>query len=208
MGKWTVYKHTLPDGRVYIGITSLPPEERWNKGFGYLQQRHFFRLIVEVGWNNIKHEIIASNISENTARMIEKELISQEKSNAINIQHHTGVDLSWTEMPVCADDLPDRKAKFRNMSDRWLDKVRYEGTPPYDWDIDDDHIDFKYLIDEGEVCSHMVIRVSIPEDVTYRGLYDYLYWKLDFKTSIVVGKVKASREIMSIVMNRVSEVAI
>ena len=33
---WTVYKHTFPDGKVYIGITGMKPEKRWSDGHGYL----------------------------------------------------------------------------------------------------------------------------------------------------------------------------
>lgn len=51
MDNWTVYKHTLPDGKVYIGITSLSPKERWDDGFGYLKQHSFFKYIVKFGWD-------------------------------------------------------------------------------------------------------------------------------------------------------------
>lgn len=30
--KYVVYKHTCPNGKVYIGITSQKPEHRWKKG--------------------------------------------------------------------------------------------------------------------------------------------------------------------------------
>ena len=32
MGLYSVYKHTAPNGKVYIGITSRKPEYRWNNG--------------------------------------------------------------------------------------------------------------------------------------------------------------------------------
>lgn len=28
---WSVYRHTFPDGKVYIGKTQERPEERWGK---------------------------------------------------------------------------------------------------------------------------------------------------------------------------------
>ena len=33
---WTVYKHTSPSNKVYIGITSREPKLRWDNGNGYL----------------------------------------------------------------------------------------------------------------------------------------------------------------------------
>lgn len=32
---YCVYKHTTPNGKVYIGITSKNPLKRWNNGIGY-----------------------------------------------------------------------------------------------------------------------------------------------------------------------------
>lgn len=33
VNKWTVYRHTSPSGKVYIGITSQNVERRWNSGW-------------------------------------------------------------------------------------------------------------------------------------------------------------------------------
>ena len=35
---YTVYKHTSPSGKVYIGITGKKVEERWEYGYGYRKQ--------------------------------------------------------------------------------------------------------------------------------------------------------------------------
>lgn len=32
---WVVYKHTFPNGKVYIGITGQEPYKRWKYGNGY-----------------------------------------------------------------------------------------------------------------------------------------------------------------------------
>ena len=52
---YTVYKHTSPSGKVYIGVTSLRPKERWSGGAGYVKNKHFYRAIKKYGWENIKH---------------------------------------------------------------------------------------------------------------------------------------------------------
>lgn len=181
MGNWTVYKHTLPDGRVYIGITALSPNDRWRNGFGYITQHSFFKHIVEVGWSNIKHEIIASGITEKTARLLEKNLIMQFKEQAINKQHHFKITpISWTHLPIINDEIRDRKIKFRGMNDCWLDRVRYENTIPFDWVIYDTYIEFRYAIDNSSELYYVTVEVDIPNNITYSKLFSYLD-DLDFE---------------------------
>lgn len=55
---YTVYKHTAPNGKVYIGITGRKPEQRWENGNGCKRNKHFYSAIKKYGWDNIKHEII------------------------------------------------------------------------------------------------------------------------------------------------------
>ena len=40
--KYVVYKHTSPNGLVYIGITCQRPTRRWNGGNGYSYNHHFY----------------------------------------------------------------------------------------------------------------------------------------------------------------------
>lgn len=79
MSKYTVYKHTCPNSKVYIGITQQVAEKRWLNGNGYKKQI-FYRAIKKYGWDNIKHEILYSNISEKEAKEKEIELISKYNS--------------------------------------------------------------------------------------------------------------------------------
>lgn len=84
-----VYKHTFPNGKVYIGITSLKPEHRWNNGKGYLKktkddkydQPLIAYAINKYGWDNIEHEILFKGLSKKAAELKEIELISQYKSD-------------------------------------------------------------------------------------------------------------------------------
>jgi predicted GIY-YIG superfamily endonuclease len=39
--KFVLYKHTCPNGKVYIGITCQKPQIRWNYGKGYQKNKHF-----------------------------------------------------------------------------------------------------------------------------------------------------------------------
>ena len=87
---YTVYMHTSPSGKRYIGITSTLIEERWRNGRGYLykhknkdeyKQPAFAHAILKYGWDNIKHEIIASNLTKDEAEQREIDLISYYHSN-------------------------------------------------------------------------------------------------------------------------------
>lgn len=73
--EFCVYRHTSPSGKIYIGITSLTPERRWNKGVGYKSQPYFYNAILKYGWDNIKHEILYSNLTYDEACSWEKYLI-------------------------------------------------------------------------------------------------------------------------------------
>ena len=72
---YTVYKHTSPSGKVYIGITCQKPEDRWKNGYGYREQQKFFNAICKYGWENIQHEILFTELTKEEAEQKEIELI-------------------------------------------------------------------------------------------------------------------------------------
>lgn len=79
--RYIVYKHTAPNGKVYIGITGFDPEYRWlNNGRGYKKQSLFFNAIIKYGWINFKHEILFEGLTEKEALDKEEELIQQYQS--------------------------------------------------------------------------------------------------------------------------------
>lgn len=55
---YTIYLHTFPNNKYYVGITSVSVNERWLNGNGYVKQPYIFKAIQKYGWNNIKHEIL------------------------------------------------------------------------------------------------------------------------------------------------------
>lgn len=59
---YTVYKHTCPNGKVYIGQTKQPIKKRWGGGSNYKHNIHFYRAIKKYGWDNIVHEILDENL--------------------------------------------------------------------------------------------------------------------------------------------------
>lgn len=79
---YTVYKHTSPSGKVYIGITSQKVQDRWcRQGQGYKKNTHFYRAIQKYGWDNFKHEILYTGMPEMDAKHKEIELIKKHQSN-------------------------------------------------------------------------------------------------------------------------------
>ena len=78
---YTVYMHICPNNKKYIGITKQNPKYRWGRGSGYCQNKHFYNAIKKYGWNNIKHEILFTNLCKRQAEKKEKELIAYYKSN-------------------------------------------------------------------------------------------------------------------------------
>ena len=77
---YTVYKHTSPSGKVYIGITGRSPAKRWDRGRGYQHCAHFAAAIRKYGWDNIQHEILAEGLTREAAEAMEIELIANYRS--------------------------------------------------------------------------------------------------------------------------------
>lgn len=65
-----VYKHTSPEGKVYIGICGSDNlryvrKDRWqSRGQGYKYNLAFWEDIQKFGWDNFTHEILLTGIEE------------------------------------------------------------------------------------------------------------------------------------------------
>lgn len=79
MNNYTVYEHINKiDGKRYIGVTKQKPERRWANGRGYIHNQYFYRAIQKYGWQEgFEHNILYSNLTENTAYELEKTLIKR-----------------------------------------------------------------------------------------------------------------------------------
>ena len=78
MNPWdiSVYRLTLPNNKVYIGISNNP-EVRWSGGNGYKNNKEFYADIQKYGWENVKKEILFSHLNRVTAEEMETSLIQQ-----------------------------------------------------------------------------------------------------------------------------------
>lgn len=77
---FSVYIHTFPNGKKYIGI-SKNIKKRFRNGKGYEGQPIVWGAIQKYGWKNVKTEIILSDLSEEEAKEKEIFLISKYKTN-------------------------------------------------------------------------------------------------------------------------------
>lgn len=73
VGQYCVYEFIFPNGKVYYGST-FSTEKRWNNGKGYTTQE-VGKAIEEFGWNNVEKKIIAENLTQTNALLIERTLI-------------------------------------------------------------------------------------------------------------------------------------
>lgn len=98
---YIVYSHISPNGKYYIGITCQNVEERWGcNGYKYitvlkngkLKHPHFGNAILKYGWNNFKHKILFSNLTEKEAKEKEKELIKEAKEKGLSYNLTDGGD--------------------------------------------------------------------------------------------------------------------
>lgn len=89
--KYKVYKHTFPNGKVYIGMTSQSLKNRCKNGFAYKFNSIMFADIVKYGWNNITHEILAKNLTKQQADVMER--------FAIKVANATNSDYGYNISP-------------------------------------------------------------------------------------------------------------
>lgn len=87
---YTVYKHTSPSGKVYIGITCQRPEARWGRdGEGYKHSPHLMAAIKKYGWAAFRHDILAEGLTKDTAERIEIDLIEAHHSTDRRFGYNT-----------------------------------------------------------------------------------------------------------------------
>ena len=73
---YTVYKLTDPKGKIYIGCTGKPVEERWKKGKNYNYKTRIFKAISSIGWDNFEKTILCEKLTKAGAEKLEKWFIA------------------------------------------------------------------------------------------------------------------------------------
>ena len=71
-----LYLHIAPSGKKYFGITCQKINRRWKYGHGYKNNQHFWKAIQKYGWSNIRHIILADDLTKDDACLFEQILIA------------------------------------------------------------------------------------------------------------------------------------
>ena len=156
MNNYKVYKHTAPNSKVYIGITRTSLQKRWGtKGQEYKGQM-FYNAIQKYGWDNIKHELLYENLSEQQAKIMEMSLIYYYKSNDRQYGYNrtNGGDLRNDKKVICITDnktfnSATDAANYYNVSSANISAVCL-GNRKYT-KIKNIQYDFKYLDENNKI---------------------------------------------------------
>lgn len=126
MDNWIIYRHVSPSNKIYIGVTSRPVKTRWAYGYGYKNCTIFKAAINKYGWNNIKHEILFTGLSERRAKKLEIDLIRHYKNLGISYNITDGGDghlgCSW-KPSLELRELWSKQRKGRLLTKEWKDKI-------------------------------------------------------------------------------------
>lgn len=133
MFEYIVYMHeNKVNQKKYIGITSQNINRRWQNGYGYRNQKHFFRAIEKYGWDMFNHYILFTNLTKEEAEQKEVELISKYKATDKNYGYN--IDNGGNSVGKLSEETKNKikKAKcgicspFKNKhhSEEALEKIR------------------------------------------------------------------------------------
>lgn len=124
MNGYTVYKLTLTDGRVYIGMTQQSLSQRCRKS-GYNQCPAMKKAIAKYGWDSFSVGIIAEHLSQGEAEQIERDYIalydSTNPSKGFNVA--LGGNIKGRHSSTTLQRLSDSQ-KGRQFSEEHLQKLR------------------------------------------------------------------------------------
>lgn len=121
---YTVYAHkNKKNSKLYIGITSQDPEQRWHLGKHY-EGTVFEKAIKKYGWDGFKHIILKSELTKEEACELEKKLIrclrTQDRRFGYNVSAGgeapaTGLTWSWSEESRARRSNQNKGNQFRAM---------------------------------------------------------------------------------------------
>lgn len=106
---YSVYIHTFPNGKKYVGVTSWKPELRWGANGCNYKNPYMINAIKKYGWENIKHEIVAESLTVDEASNMEKALI--QKYNSANRDHGYNISLGGVDSKTCSDETKEKIRK-------------------------------------------------------------------------------------------------
>ena len=124
--KYCVYMHkNKTNGKVYIGITSMSPNNRWRKGIGYKGQK-FERAIKKYGWDGFEHIILFDNLKREDACNKEIELIEFYKSRDDKFGYNVSFGGEYFGK-ISDEELIERSKRVSGGKNPMARKVFYNG---------------------------------------------------------------------------------
>lgn len=103
---YSVYIHTFPNGKKYIGVTSWKPELRWGANGCNYKNPYMVNAIKKYGWDNITHKIIAENLTADQASQMEIKLI--QKYNSADKRYGYNISLGGIESKICSEQTKEK----------------------------------------------------------------------------------------------------
>ena len=77
MNNYTIYLHrNTVNGKVYVGQTKQDVKKRWGNGEGYKTSFKFYNAIQKYGWEQFDHTILATNLTQEEANILEEYYIN------------------------------------------------------------------------------------------------------------------------------------
>lgn len=114
------------NGKRYVGITSQTPERRWNKGNGYIQNKHFYSAISKYGWDNFYHTVLYTGLTKKIAEQYEVSLIrtmnTKNKNKGYNNADGGKVNCGWKHSQSFKENM-SRQSKNLWTKKEYRDKV-------------------------------------------------------------------------------------
>lgn len=110
--KYKVYKYVFPNGKIYIGVTSLTIEERRDNG--YQHNKSLQKAIREYGWRGFEHDILRDGLTKEEAFNLEREMIA--RFDATNPEN--GYNVSYGGKSTFAGLKHTEEVKKRLSNDR------------------------------------------------------------------------------------------
>lgn len=129
MNDYTVYCHTFPNNKKYVGITKQKPKKRWNNGNGYSTSPLMKNAIKKYKWHNVEHKILYIGFSKKEAENMEIKLIKEWKTNNIKYGYNinNGGSLAGVHSKLTKNKL-SKVAKGRKLSEETKNKIRLSNS--------------------------------------------------------------------------------
>ena len=193
---YTVYKLTDPEGKLYIGLTGKPAEQRWRKGRGYSRDTPIRAAVNRYGWEAFEKEILCEKLTREGGGKLESWFIAYYDSSSPEKGYNRflgglgkGVHMSEVSKKIC------RNVKNRQYAERpeLIEKIRssvntaYANDPVYRERIG------KKVLEAYERDPTLKTRISN----TVRQLWtdpEYRYRATEGRAAVCSGNTKAAAE--------------